>query len=517
MIKLTSANTKMPSSVFKAVSVGRAYEILRHEHFLQLKKLKEEFNTEYIRFHGLFHDDMGVAVRNADGKIQYRWHNIDKVFDLLKSINIKPIVQLGAMPEAMAEGDETIFWWKMHVSRPKNYNEWYDLVFSFTDHILSRYGLDEIKSWYFEVWNEPNLNGFWPHTMEEYFEKLYTNAAKAVKAVHSSLKVGGPATAGGDFIRDMINYCVTNSVPLDFITTHAYPLGVHCEYPDKDNCPYAPGEYFKERFKEVYNIVKTSPLPNLEIHWTEWNTMSAKDSADISWVFNPTVDMHYGGSSVAKEMLSVMDYCDSAAYWVVSDLFEERGPKHSPFSSTYGLMTIDGIPKATYNAYKLLRKLRGNRMKAEFSQTPPPFCDICATEENGILRAVLYNHHTPEFDFQPPFCDSISCEVKENGKYILTSAVIKKHNGSAYETWIEMGMPQDLSPIQKEMLFAHSTPCYDFKIITSQNNKLTFDFELQPNEVMYIEIQKQQPRADFNFKNEKENKLLNKLMMLEKK
>ena len=138
MITLTKTNEKMPNSIFKTVSVGRAYELLRHEHFEQFKRLQAEIGFEYVRFHGLFHDDMGVAIRDNEGKIRYRWHNIDKAFDSLREINIKPFVQLGTMPEALAEGPETIFWWKMHVSRPKDYNEWYELVYNFVSHCIDR-------------------------------------------------------------------------------------------------------------------------------------------------------------------------------------------------------------------------------------------------------------------------------------------------------------------------------------------------------------------------------------------
>lgn len=506
----------MPDSIFKSVAVGRAYELLRHEHFEYFKKLQNEMHFEYVRFHGLFHDDMGVVVRDKNGKLHYRWHNIDKAFDSLKAVNIKPLVQLGAMPKALASGEETIFHWQMNVTKPKDYNEWYELVRNFVSHMVDRYGYDEVKTWYFEVWNEPNLKGFWPHGMEEYYN-LYSYAAKGVKAVGKDLRVGGPATAGGDYVKELIEYCCKNNIPLDFITTHAYPVGEYCEYPEREGSPYKLGEYFQGRFKEVYNIVKNSEKPDLEIHWTEWNTQSTDSSKHITWTLNPTVDMHYGASCVAKEMLSVMNYCNSAAYWTLSDLFEEDGPKHSPFSCTYGLMTIDGIPKATYNAYKFLRKLRGKLMDAEFTNTPPLMCNICATEENGVMRAVLYNHNALEIKNQPDFSDTVSIDTNNDGEYIVTTAVIKESQGSAYETWLKMGKPQNLSPIQQEMLEAHSIPEYSFMLLTSKNGKVEIPFTLKPNEVMYMELQKKSPATEFNIENQEQTALLNEMLMLDKK
>lgn len=230
---------------------------------------------EYVRFHGLFHDELGIVIRDDEGKIRYRWQEIDKVFDSLKAINIRPLVELGAMPVELASEDITIFKWNMNVSKPKDYNEWYDLVFAFVSHMVDRYGLKEVEKWRFEVWNEPNIKGFWPYDMEEYY-KLYTYSAKAVKAVSETLKVGGPATAGGAYIKETIDFCTENNVPLDFVSTHAYPVGDQCEYPDRAKAPYETGRYIRERFKEVQEIAKNSNRPELEIHWTEWNTQSAK-------------------------------------------------------------------------------------------------------------------------------------------------------------------------------------------------------------------------------------------------
>lgn len=503
MIKLTKTNEKMPDSIFKSISIGRAYELLRREHFNQFKMLQDEMHFEYVRFHGLFHDEMGIVIRDDEGKIRYRWQTIDEFFDRLKELNIRPLVELSSMPLELASGDTTTFVWKMNVTTPKDYNEWYDLCKAFTSHMVDRYGLDEVKKWYFEVWNEPNITGFWPYTMEEYY-KLYEYTVKAVKAVNEDLKVGGPASAGGAYVKEIIEYCTEKNLPLDFVSTHAYPVGDQCEYPDRTKAPYETGRYIRERFKEIQELVKNSNRPDLEIHWTEWNTQSAKSSdkldwdldpsLGLSWSLNPTVDLHFGASSVAKEMLSVMNYCDSVAYWVISDFFEEYGAKFTPYSCTYGMITRDNIKKATYNAYKFLRNLRGNLLKAEFEKEPPMLCDLCATEENNIIRTVLYNHKELDVENQPDFEDVMCFDVDE-GEYIATFATIKEHQGSAYETWLEMGYPDNLSEVQLEMLKAHSTPEYKFEIIKSEDGKIKVPFCLKPNEVMYVEIQKKAPKG----------------------
>jgi len=403
----------------------------------------------------------------------------------------------------------------MNTSEPKDYNEWSELIEAFAEHMVDRYGLSEVKSWYFEVWNEPNLKGFWPAGMEAYY-KLYKYTAEAVKRVDEGLRVGGPASAGGEYVKELIDYCCNNNVPIDFISTHAYPIGEYCEYNEREDSPYELGEYFVGRFKEVKDAVAKSRRPELEIHWTEWNTQSGNSSKNISWICNPTVDRHFGGACVVKNMLGVKDICDSVAYWVVSDIFGEAGIPHSVFSCTYGLMNVHGIKKATYNAYKLLRKMRGNIMDTENDGKYPLGCGLTATEEKGIVRIIAYNQQLLEIKEQPDWNENFEIGI-EDGEYIVTSAKIKKGQGSCYETWISMGMPQNISPMQEEMLRAKSTMEYDFQIAKAENGILKTEFNLKADEVIYMEIQKKDIKAlPRNISSERMEEWNNAMMLEEK-
>jgi xylan 1,4-beta-xylosidase len=204
-----------------SVGAGRANEGLRADWQQQLAELRKDTGFRYIRMHGLLSDDMAVFRIDAQGKEQYNFQYVDALFDYLQSIGIKPFVELGFMPSAMASGTKTIFWWRGNVTPPRDYAQWERLIKALTTHWTERYGKAEVASWYFEVWNEPNLDGFWAGTQDEYF-KLYAHAARAVKSVDASYRVGGPATAGGDWIPEMIGYASKNSVPLDFVSTHSY-------------------------------------------------------------------------------------------------------------------------------------------------------------------------------------------------------------------------------------------------------------------------------------------------------
>ena len=205
--------------------------MLRAEALKQLSRLQESCGFGYLRFHGLFSDDMAVCRLNREGEIRYNWQYVDLVIDEMLARHIRPLVELGFMPDCMKSGEQTIFWWKGNVTPPRDMRQWRGLVSAFTRHVTSRYGAQEVRQWYFEVWNEPNLKGFFTGMQQEYFD-LYDASAAAVKEVDPAYRVGGPGTAGlpeGIWIADLIAHCVQNNVPLDFVSTHAYGVDGHLD------------------------------------------------------------------------------------------------------------------------------------------------------------------------------------------------------------------------------------------------------------------------------------------------
>ena len=190
------------------VGAGRANEGLRADWQRQLAEVRRECGFRYLRFHGLLCDDMGVYRIERDGREVYNWQYIDELFDAMLGLGVRPFVELGFMPSAMASGPHTIFWWRGNVTPPREPAKWAALVRALVAHWTERYGEAEVAQWYFEVWNEPNLAGFWlgdkggrndadfdVFARSEYF-KLYEVTARAVKAVSPRYRVGGPATAG---------------------------------------------------------------------------------------------------------------------------------------------------------------------------------------------------------------------------------------------------------------------------------------------------------------------------------
>ena len=155
------------------VGAGRAAEGLRADWQRDLALVHRECGFEYVRFHGLLEDELGVYSEDRHGKPVYNFQYIDAVYDAILNAGMRPFVEFGFMPQKLASGDKTIFWWKGNVTPPRDYAKWESLIRALVQHWTNRYGQGEVRRWYFEVWNEPNLkDAFWTGNQAEYF-KLY--------------------------------------------------------------------------------------------------------------------------------------------------------------------------------------------------------------------------------------------------------------------------------------------------------------------------------------------------------
>ena len=485
------------------ITVGRAYELMRGDLIAQLERAQSEIGWSYCRFHGLFHDEMGVVTRDADGGLQFAWHQVDKVFDTLLRLGLRPFIELNPMPTALASGERTMFFYKMNVTPPRDFSEWGQLVETLARHCIERYGLEEVRQWYFEVWNEPNFPCFWDGTQEEYFE-LYRQSALAVKRADSALRIGGPATAQAAWVPELITFCETTGTPLDFVSTHSYPQDEPVFYPDLSHSPHRPGSFFGDCFRKVQSQVKASTRPDLEIHWTEWNALSAPAGKDVSWTENPVIDRSGAGSFAVKECLELDTACDSMGWWVLSDLFEEAGMPHAPFSSTYGLLTIHGLPKASYHAFRFLNKLRGERLLPADAAPTPDGCGCVLTREAGTLRLLSWNHPALHAETKPVWTARLRLPWTGGNSAVALSAQVSPEKGSGFEAWRRMGSPQDPSPFEFELLKAACQPDYQRQLLTPENATLEWTFELPPYAFRYAEIK--EPSAPAHGKGQKASK-----------
>ncbi|MGI4805480.1 MAG: GH39 family glycosyl hydrolase [Janthinobacterium lividum] len=476
------------------VGAGRANEGLRADWQRQLSITQQECGFRYIRFHGLLTDDMGVYQEDKAGKPNYNYQYIDELFDFLQSIHLKPFVELGFMPNALASGNKTIFWWKGNVTPPKDYQKWNALIKNLTQHWIQRYGEKEVKSWYFEVWNEPNLkDAFFTGTQQDYF-KLYQETARTIKAVSKDLKVGGPATAGNDWIPETIDFCVQNKVPIDFISTHTY--GVKQGFLDENGTVGTvvgdnPDAISADMIKSRQTITK-SALPNLELHYTEWSSSYTPS--------DPIHDNYVEAAYILDKIKKAGSFVNSMSYWTFTDIFEEAGPRFTPFHGGFGLMNYQDIKKPAYYAYQYLNKL-GNK---ELVNLDPS--SIITKDEKGNLQLLFWNFTVtyPEsgvndqvyFKRDLPAKTIAPAKVKINhlktGKYQIQVYKVGYKVNDAYASFIGINSPAQLTREQVASIKTQNDnrPISTQIIEVKTDGKLEQEFPLRENDILFLSIKK---------------------------
>lgn len=497
MIKVSCQNVSLPfrHPWKRGIAVGRAYDVLRADLLSHLEWLQREVGFETCRFHAIFHDDVGAVGRRADGKLAFRWSQVDKIYHSLLRCGLRPFVELNPMPTALASGRQTMFHYRMNVTPPRDWGEWEGLVRAFAVHLVEEFGLQEVRRWNFEVWNEPNLAPFWAGTREDYF-RLYAHAARALKAVDEGLRVGGPATSKAHWISEFLGFCAEQRVPVDFVSTHLYPQDEFVEYASREQSPHAPGMFFQEVVRRTADIVRASAFPHLPLHWSEWNPQLATCAEDVSWVANRYVDSLEGASFLVRNMLALDDAAESFTFWVASDIFEEGPMPLTPFSHTYGLLTVDGLPKATANALRLLARLRGPRLEA--ATEAPPFCGAAATLEGQAIHVLAWNDALPKDSRAHAWRGTLQADVGANApaKWLATFTALRAGFGSPFEAWEAMGCPAELTPSQAAMLRARAEPAVEFRGLECRGGRVATEFSLAPNEVLHIELAPAAPAFD---------------------
>lgn len=482
------------NTLFKeCVGAGRANEGLRADWQQQLAYVKKNCGFKYIRMHGLLTDDMAVYAEDSKGNPIYSYMYVDALFDYLLSIDMKPFVELGFMPNALASGNQTIFWWRGNVTPPKDYDKWSAFIKNLVEHFTERYGAAEIKTWYFEVWNEPNLSpGFWSSTREEYF-KLYKYTAQAVKAVNPAYRVGGPGTAGAAWESETIDFCKKNNVPIDFISTHSYGVnqGFLDEYGQtgtalsKDPMSVS-GDVLQSR-KEIAQ----SAYPNLELHYTEWS--ASYTPAD------PIHDSYHEAAFILEKLKQSGNAAQSMSYWVFTDIFEEPGPRHQAFHGGFGLLTIQGINKPAFFAYRFLNEL--GQIELVNSDTR----SWITKNNRGDVQMLLWDftYTLPDStNNQSYYIKDLPAKAKGKvqinvanipaGSYTMEIYKVGYRENDAFTGYIDMGRPGRLSRQQVDTLKSQSTgkPVMTKHVMVKSGTVFSSEIDIRENDVIMINLVK---------------------------
>src|ERR1700760_4845410 len=211
-IDANSPTTPFPHFWEEMFGSGRAILTLRESYREDLRAVKQVADFKCVRFHAILHDELGVYNEDEHGEPVYNFAYVDQIYDGLLKLGVRPFVEISFMPKKLAFNPDALhpFWYKPNVSPPKSWDKWDDLMTHFAQHLVDRYGINEVSQWYFEVWNEPNID-FWNGIPRQrsYFE-LYAHTARDLKGVSERLRVGGPATAAASWIPAFLKFMADN-------------------------------------------------------------------------------------------------------------------------------------------------------------------------------------------------------------------------------------------------------------------------------------------------------------------
>lgn len=484
-----SRNQEVPfhNNVGFCIGTGRMGLALQKAYQDQLRLVQDEIGFSHIRGHGLFCDDMAIYheyEENGQIKVEYNYTYLDMVMDSYLRLNIKPFLELGFMPEKLASGTQTIFYWKGNTTPPKDHSLWADMVQKLLIHLMDRYGTEEVVTWPIEVWNEPNLPGFWEKAdMQAYF-KLFSVTLRAVKEVDSRFRVGGPAICGvrdAEWMRAFLDYCKAEELKPDFITRHHYTT----ELPENvGHYGYAkltePEDGFAN-LQSTRDIIDSYPeFQGLEIHITEFNT---------SYIPNcPLHDTNENAAFIAHQLSRLGDVNESYSYWTFGDIFEEQGVPYTPFHGGFGLVANGCIPKPTFWTFAFYKRLQESNGKCVYKDDHV----VILQKEDGSYLGIAWNHK-PEGDGILELGISLPAEAEN---YTLLQKTVDENTCNPLKVWHDIGEPAYPDAGQMKLLRESAVPLLTSGQVVCQEGRLKLRLELNPYAVVWFSLSERKGLSD---------------------
>jgi xylan 1,4-beta-xylosidase len=410
---------------------GRAILSLRDSYRQDLVAVKAITDFETVRFHAIFHDEVGIYDEDSSGHALYNFSYVDQIYDGLLAAGVRPFVEISFMPNKLAATNALHpFWYKPNISPPKDWHKWDALVSAFARHLVDRYGLDEVAQWYFEVWNEPNLDFWAGEPKQATYWELYDHTALALKAVSPRLRVGGPATAQAAWVDVFIRHCAEKNVPVDFVSTHVYandpPEGV---FGAPANIPR--DQMVCRAVSNVHDQILASSRPGLPLIWSEFNA-SYKTEPNVT-------DSIYMGPWLADTIRQCDGLVDIMSYWTFSDVFEEQGVVKTPFYGGYGLIAAGGIPKPAFYAFQLLHRLGDERLELDSDLA------LLTRRKDGTLVLALWNYSPPEEAGTPK---TVTLLLRNSTAKQASILRVDRDHGDFHPAYEKMAMPRYLTQAQ---------------------------------------------------------------------
>jgi xylan 1,4-beta-xylosidase len=474
-IKISAeSNLKFPDNWKRCVGTGRMALALQKEYQDALAIVQQHIGFDYIRGHGLLTDDVGIY-RDANGVGPvFNFTYLDRIFDSFLENKIKPFVELGFMPNDLAGGTQTIFYWKGNITPPKDYSLWQNLIKTLFKHLISRYGISEVRTWPVEVWNEPDLPIFWLNGDQQEYFKLYRQTVAAIKEIDTHILVGGPATCPGaiHWISDFLEMCDKTKTPVDFVSQHSYCGKTPERGPEVVYQELMENEHLLNQFRQSReHIIKSAYADNLPLHITEYNTS-----------YNPRCPVHdtaFNAAFLGKVLAFGNDYVDSFSYWTFSDVFEEEDVPRSQFHGGFGLVGLNGIVKPTFHLFAFFAKLGEKLLHRDNDM-------IVTKRSDGSIVIVAWNPVAEKgAEFKRQFDVEIPVRFADG---VIKQQVVDEENGNAWNVWRTIGRPRYPDKKQIETLRQAAIPAMCVKRQSVKGGIFNLQFSLNKNAVALIEI-----------------------------
>lgn len=492
------------------VGNDHAFQMHRTDVCEHAKLVHDELGIKYIRFHGIFDDDMLTFQRLSDYKPfaavphskrikEINFKQAALVYDNVLACGLKPFIELSFMPSALASGKKTGIKYLNNITQPKSLEKWAEFIKRFITFLLDRYGKEEVESWYFEVWNEPDLAIFFKGKQKDYF-KLYAATVKAVKSVDKDLRVGGPSSSACLWIKDFTDYCKQNNVPYDFVSTHHYPgdaFGNSFSMKDAfrmmgiarrsaKNCVDLTDTMIEMFFRpEIYKTWRNGVLKELDekavyeagdkpLFVTEWNSMAVFAS--------PVHDEKFASAFIIKSCMDLQNKIQGYMFWCCSDVYEEQFMLGKPFHGGFGLVNNDGIPKPNFWAFKILSQLYDKRLVTQNSENGD--VEYAAFTDGKNIQILVW---AQDMDYKK--CERTAFEISLN--VVAESVTIQKIDDcecNPKAEWKKLGSPDLMTREQVETIKEKTRLAVKPYPFTVTDGQTVIQADIQTNDVIIFSL-----------------------------
>jgi len=445
----------------------------------------------YIRTHNLFTSGDGTPAlkwgstsafsEDTSGKPVYDWTILDRIFDAYRDSGVKPLVEIGFMPEALSVKPEPYrhSWpsgplWTGWAYPPKDYNRWAELVYRFARHLAKRYGSSEAESWYWEVWNEPNI-GYWQGRSEEYYQ-LYDFTAAALKRALPGARIGGPATTGpanpeaAEFLRKFLEHCAQGrnyatgspGTALDYITFHAKGSPRLVE----GHIEMGISRHLQDVSKGFEIVASLPELRHLPIILSE----SDPEGCAACSAQNHPENAYRNGPLYASYVVAVDQRIHELAErykvnlaGVVTWAFEFEG---QPYFAVFRTLATNGIDKPVLNAFRMMGLMQGNTLATQSTGAQSldrilhsgvrQDADVgtLATRKDREINILVWSYHDDDLPASDAAVDLTVKSIPWNGPILVSHYRVDRLWSNSYSLWKELGSPQAPSEEQYRWLEA---------------------------------------------------------------